>query len=141
MEPVSASAVLSTISSIITNGYQVYTYVAAVKHASNSARQLEVQVAALEQVFHQIEARIKSEEAKGRSTYDNASVLIRSVHDCNEEVSDFLERLESFRHPSRICRLFRRATWPLKEDETIKTAESLYRYALIFQIAMSTDTE
>jgi len=140
MEPVSASSVISTVGSVITTGYQVYTYVSGVKNASKSARKLEVEAAALDQALRQIRGFLEKREAEKKTSYDRTSVLFRTLNGCNEELQSLLDQLSHFRSPHRLSRIFHRVTWPLNEDDTIKAAEALHRYAQIFQLSLATNS-
>jgi hypothetical protein len=138
MEPISASAVLSTVGSVITTGSQVCTYVLSVKNAPKSARALETEVAALDLALKKIRRFLEKRDAK--TSYDSTSVLFRSVNGCKDELESLFQQLGQFCSPHRLSRVFHRVTWPLQEADTIKATETLHRYAQIFQLSLSTDS-
>lgn len=141
MEPISASTVLSTIGSVITTGYQIYTYLSAVKNASKAAKALETEIATLDVALEKIRRFLEKHNVEGKETaYDSTSVLFRSVNGCKEELKALSEQLGHFRSPHRLSRVFHQLTWPLGEQDTVKAAEALHRYAQIFQLSLSTDS-
>jgi len=134
------SSLLSTLGSVVATGYQVYTYISGVKNAPKSARALETEVAALDLALKRVGHFLEKQETEDRTSYDSTSVLFRSVNGCKEELGALLNQLNHFCSPHRLSRIFHRLTWCLSEDDAVKAAEALHRYAQIFQLSLSTDS-
>lgn len=148
MDPFSLSCnivgVLTAAGQLLAAGY---SYGNAVKDFPDDLRALVGELSSLSGILHTLKVVIEPPEGNNfvvAATSPDPSGLANAISiplsDCEGMLVDMLENLKKYQESgSRVQKMVKRLTWPLKGNETQSWTEKIGRYKSTFQLALSAD--
>lgn len=147
MDPLSLScnvvAVLTVTSKLLTTGY---SYGNAVKDFPESLRELVGELSTLSGILHALMAVMELPENSSAvaATRPDPSTIARAMtvplEDCRKMLVNMVADLKVYqKSESRVKKVIKRLSWPLKESETKAWVEKIGRYKSTFTLGLSAD--
>ncbi len=129
--------VIGAVSASLHLTKELMKYCQSFKSASADAANLAQEVAAIAQVLQALRQSLQNPPPGVSFQQTSSSSLLSSVQDCQRRMKNLENSLAP--HVSRLGKLFKRAKWPLEQQETLENVEALHRFIQIFHFATTLD--
>lgn len=141
MDPLSLAAAIAGLAGFVATVVSTtYAYGSGVIGASKAQKSFLRELQHLRTTLQQLEGVVAEGDATS-AKYPHVSAKLSSVvSECKTALEELHEKLQKKLDAGKVKSAMYRLTWPLTENDTLRTVEMLERYRGLFQLGLSVDT-